>query len=203
MAGINDSTFVHGVLDLIGQRLRSSASEVSEGEDPWAGTPSALLYRDHPDDEWILTSAELIYPSGYRVSIELNRGMTDEEIDKAIANNIDPTYVPITATGDPTDEVLDPFNLLSNEEQDPDAPIDFVEVGSHGSFEVEPTVPKEITRNHYDFEYYYKWRLRNVLIEKSDESEEILESFYIHMVYDTDSRLVAALVENVISENEV
>lgn len=194
MPGINDSTLVHGVLDLIEQRLKKTSSVSNE----WDGTPSVLISREHPLDEWVVTTAMLHYPSGYTVSIVLNRGMTPEEMEQAIASNMNTAYLPpVFIPPDQTDEELDPFNFLSPEEQDPTSSIPSVEGGGHGTYNIKPTIPLDVVdKNHQDYDYYLNWRLKNVVIEKSDSSGTIIESLILHMVYDSESRLVASLVEN-------
>ncbi|MGA4519192.1 hypothetical protein ACPA0F_18200 [Solibacillus silvestris] len=193
MPGINDNSLVHGVIDLIDQRLRGNRST----KEKWEGTPSVLLFREHPLDEWVLTSAKLIYPSGYTALITLNRGMTEEEIERAIANNKKEGYAPaVFDIADPSKEVLDPFNQLPAELQDPLAGSEVVEVGSHGSYEIEPTIPLDVVdEDHYDYEFYSTWRLKNAIIEKTNEVGMTIQKTTFHMVYDLESRLIAALVE--------
>lgn len=193
MPGINDTTLVHGVLDLIEQKLKSTSSKNNE----WEGTPSVLIGRDHPLDEWVVTSARLHYPSGYNVLVTLNRGMTEEEMEQAIASNLNGAYLPpVFLPPDPTDEELDPFNFLSPEEQDPNSTVPSLEGNGHGTYNIKPTVPIDVNKNHQDYDFYLNWRLKNVIIEKFDSSETTIEYLTLHMVYDSESRLVASLVEN-------
>ena len=195
MPGINDNTLVHGVIDLIDQRLRNSLPP-GPAKEKWEGTPSVILFREHPLDDWVLTSAKLIYPSGYTALIVLNRGMTEKEMERAIANNKKQGHSPpVYDLQDPSKEVLDPFNLLPAELQDPLAGTTLVEAGSHGSYEVEPTVPLDVDQDHEDYEFYTTWRLKNAIIEKSDTTGTIVQRTTFHMVYDHQSRLIAALVE--------
>lgn len=197
MPGINDNTLVHGVLDLIDHRLRSNRPITNvNAKEKWEGTPSVLLFREHPLDEWVLTSAKLIYPSGYTALITLNRGMTEEELERAIANNKKQGHSPaVNDLPDPSQEVLNPYNLLPAEVQDPLAGTSLVEMGSHGTYEIEPTLPLDVDKDHEDYEFYTTWRLKNAIIEKSDESGTLVQHTTFHMVYDHQSRLIAALVE--------
>ncbi|MGM7682861.1 hypothetical protein ACSVDA_11975 [Cytobacillus sp. Hm23] len=194
MPGINDSTLVHGVLDLIEKRLKKDVG----GQD---GSPSVILYREHPDDEWVLTRVKMIYPSGFQTDIKLNMGMTEEEIDNALIKNIeseDTSDLPsVIDVGDPSFEVLDDFNLLPHDEQGSNYVPALLEFGTHGGYLIQPSIPLDVDRDHHDFEYYKKWRLKNVLVEQRDSGGVLLQSEYLHLVYDLKSRLTAVVVERI------
>lgn len=69
--GIVNDNIVFPVLDLIRQELRDQG-KIDHG------VPSIVLYRDHPLDDEIVTSAKLTYESGLVEEIILSRGSDDE-----------------------------------------------------------------------------------------------------------------------------
>lgn len=69
--GIVNDNIVFPVLDLIRRELRDKGCEMT-------GIPSVRLYREHPLDDEIVTSATLTYESGFIEEIGLTRGSDDE-----------------------------------------------------------------------------------------------------------------------------
>ena len=71
MSGIVNDNIVFPVLDLIKQEMKNKI-----GTDH--GMSSVILYREHPLDDEVVTSAELTYEDGLVEEIILNRGSDDE-----------------------------------------------------------------------------------------------------------------------------
>ncbi|MEC0276800.1 hypothetical protein [Peribacillus frigoritolerans] len=131
MTGINNNSLVYGVLDLIKREMskQSPITHLSDAEsDPLGDTPSVILEREHPDDEDQLTGATLVYPSGYMTHINLILGLTDEEIEIALAKN---NYPDIEVDPNPGDGLTEWESLTFEEQQalldPPDEEEDYVD----------------------------------------------------------------------------
>lgn len=207
MTGLNSSTLVYGVLDLIKRELRKNVGGSSAGGGPLDGTPSVILERDHPEDEDQLTGALMLYPSGYQSHVYLILGMPDEDIEIALAKNhyVEGDIVPSKGEG------LDEWEMLSFEEQqeilNPDMD-DEDELGSDheedsyfGEYILEPVLPEAIKdSSHPDFEFYAKWRLSKVDVTVSDPQGELVAHNLIHLVYDHKSMLQTTLAQDLLTE---
>jgi len=83
MPGIVQDNLMFPILELIRDEIRrydQRQTNVSGGADPFEGTPSSTLYREHPADPDVLTRVFLEYPSGYTVDIILSHGLDDGEL---------------------------------------------------------------------------------------------------------------------------
>lgn len=203
MAGINDNTLIYGVMDLIERSMRrqEQAALIKQiegvGGNVWEGQPSTLLYREHPEDKDVLTSVELLYSSGYSRTYTFNRGMSEGEIEQALAYEGEPPPPVPTPIEDLTGEVLPPENLLPPEQQQGWTPPTDSISAEGNSYTILPTLPMGVDRNHPDFEYCTKWRLKNVLMESTDPSGASVSREYIHLAYDRTGNLTAAVLERI------
>lgn len=79
MAGLVNDNIVFPVLDLIKDAIRDHLIKyhMEEG-DPFQGTPSVELFREHPLDDEKVTGATLTYESEYALDIVLEYGSDDE-----------------------------------------------------------------------------------------------------------------------------
>lgn len=90
MAGLANDYLIYPILDLIRDEMRkSNVTNISAGSDPFAGTPSVSLWRDHPLDVDKVTGADMFYESGYKVELYLTFGTTDVS---DIPPEIEPTH---------------------------------------------------------------------------------------------------------------
>lgn len=203
MPGINDSTLVYGVLDLIKRELQNSSihngNSTNTGVDPLGGTPSVMLEREHPNDSDVLTGAKLFYPSGWVSSIKLVLGMTDEEMEVALQKN----QYGIDEVPDSSEDILSEWETLSAEEQSPSY-TSSDEIGSDfDDSEIYipnllPVLPEDIKNSsHSDYDFYKNWRLNKLIIEVTNELGAIQDSFAIRLVYDYRSFLTSTLVERI------
>ncbi|MCR8843928.1 hypothetical protein NQ117_09530 [Paenibacillus sp. SC116] len=94
MPGIIQDNILFPILELVRSEVRKQQNiqNVQEG-DPFAGTPSVALYRDHPADLDKLTGALLSYPSGYMLDLYLSFGL--DPVEYEIYDN-DPNWIFVT-----------------------------------------------------------------------------------------------------------
>lgn len=118
MAGIVNDNLIYPILDLIQREIRVALANqqlnnggsysdpdytpVEISTDPFAGIPSVVLERNHPNDssKTILTKVTMTYSSFYRIEIGLEYGVNSLNTSFAWAL----TKVIVSA--------LDPFNTL-------------------------------------------------------------------------------------------
>jgi hypothetical protein len=204
MPGINDSTLVYGILDLIRREIGRqsnvesmySTSSNTSGGNPLEGTPHVILEREHPEDSEVLTGVKMYYPSGWMVDIQLILGMTEEEIEAALAKNQYSTE-PLTYGEFDENDTLDEWSRLSAEEQAGLVETEEYNTDSNlGTEDLTPVLPEEIKdRNHPDFEFFAKWRLNRVMITVLNSEGVEVDSFSILLIYDYRNFLVATLVQ--------
>lgn len=87
MAGLANDYLIYPILDLIRGEISKSNTTIMAESDPFSGTPSVSLWRDHPIDVDKVTGADLFYPSGYKIELYLTFGSDPSEIPPEIEPN--------------------------------------------------------------------------------------------------------------------
>ncbi|MGN7765355.1 hypothetical protein [Paenibacillus sp. 22594] len=77
MAGVANDYLIYPIMDLIKAETKKAATNTTAA-DPFAGTPSVLLIREHPLDAEKVTGAHMLYESGYVTDIYMTFGCGDD-----------------------------------------------------------------------------------------------------------------------------
>ncbi|WP_426455279.1 hypothetical protein ACP26L_36340 (plasmid) [Paenibacillus sp. S-38] len=78
MAGLANDYLIYPIMDLIKSEIKkNSSTSGSVAADPFAGTPSVRLFRDHYLDPERVTGALMLYESGYTAELYMNLGSSD------------------------------------------------------------------------------------------------------------------------------
>lgn len=124
---IPNENLVYPIIDLVRNELSKEYSKITENIDPFKGTPSITLYRDHPLDSEKVTGVEMKYGSGYTLDVYLKYGSENEEDFPNAVDSTHPDYdyyrywrltQVVTSVVSPDEDVVVSYNIRLNYDTD-------------------------------------------------------------------------------------